>query len=91
MGNLLGSNVFNSLAVGGVIALVGPGPVLDTRLAEWGSVMMVVVVVVSWLMMITGAGSTRREGAVLLAMWVVCVLVLAGGENPDPAAMWVGG
>ena len=26
VGNLLGSNVFNSLAVGGVISLVGPGP-----------------------------------------------------------------
>ena len=37
VGNLLGSNVFNSLAVGGIIGLVGPGPVLDTTLAETGS------------------------------------------------------
>ena len=29
VGNLLGSNVFNSLAVGGVISLAGPGPVGD--------------------------------------------------------------
>ena len=86
VGNLLGSNVFNSLAVGGVIALVGPGPVLDTRLADWGSIMMISVVVISWFMMITGARVTRREGAVLLLMWVACVLVLAGGENPEALA-----
>jgi cation:H+ antiporter len=79
IGNLLGSNVFNSLAVGGVIGLVGPGPVLDTRLAEWGSVMMVVIVVVSWLMMITGSRVTRREGVVLLALWVASVILLSGG------------
>ncbi|MEZ5245100.1 MAG: calcium/sodium antiporter [Acidimicrobiales bacterium] len=79
IGNLLGSNVFNSLAVGGVIGLVGPGPVLDTRLAEWGSVMMVVIVVVSWLMMITGSRVTRREGVVLLALWVGSVILLSGG------------
>jgi cation:H+ antiporter len=78
IGNLLGSNVFNSLAVGGVIGLVGPGPVLDTRLAEWGSVMMVVIVVISWLMMITGSRVTRSEGVVLLALWVGSVILLVG-------------
>jgi cation:H+ antiporter len=85
VGNLLGSNIFNSLAVGGVIALIGPGPVLDTRLAEWGSVMMVVVVVLSWLMMITGARVSRREGLVLIAMWVAAVVILAGGEDVEDA------
>lgn len=79
IGNLLGSNVFNSLAVGGVVGIVGPGPVLDTRLAEWGSVMMVVIVVVSWLMMITGSRVTRPEGAVLLVLWIVSVVLLSGG------------
>ncbi len=85
VGNLLGSNVFNSLAVGGVIALIGPGPVLDTRLAEWGSLMMISIVVVSWLMMITGARVSRREGLVLGLMWIVAVVVLAGGEDVETA------
>lgn len=85
VGNLLGSNVFNSLAVGGVIAFVGPGPVLDTRLADWGSLMMIAVVVTSWFMMFTGARVTRREGTVLVLMWVVCVVVLAGGDDPQAA------
>ena len=79
IGNLLGSNVFNSLAVGGVVGIVGPGPVLDTRLAEWGSVMMVVIVVVSWMMMVTGSRVTRPEGAMLLVLWIVSVVLLSGG------------
>lgn len=80
IGNLLGSNVFNSLAVGGVIGIVGPGPVLDTRLVEWGSVLMIAVVVISWFMMLTGSRVTRREGFVLLALWIASVIILSGGE-----------
>ena len=77
IGNLLGSNMFNSLAVGGVIALAGPGRVLDASLSVWGSTMMVAVVVVSAVMMITKKTVGRVEGLVLLAMWVACVAVLA--------------
>ena len=83
IGNLLGSNVFNSLAVGGVIGLVGPGPVLDTRLAEWGSLLMIGIVVISWVMMMTGSRVTRREGAVLLLLWVASVIILSGGDAPE--------
>lgn len=82
IGNLLGSNLFNSLAVGSVIAFVGPGPVLDTRLAQRGSLLMVGVVLLSWLMMITGSRVTRREGVVLVLIWVGCIVVLAGGDAP---------
>ncbi len=77
IGNLLGSNMFNSLAVGGVIGLAGPGRVLDASLSVWGSTMMVAVVVVSAVMMITKKSVSRVEGLVLLAMWVACVAVLA--------------
>ncbi|MCQ3806826.1 MAG: calcium/sodium antiporter [Acidimicrobiaceae bacterium] len=76
IGNLLGSNMFNSLGVGGVIALVGPGPVLDSGLAVGGSIMMVAVVVISAAMMFTDRRVSRAEGIVLLAMWAGCVLVL---------------
>ncbi len=77
IGNLLGSNMFNSFAVGGAIGLAGPGRVLDASLSVWGSTMMVAVVVVSAVMMITKKSVSRVEGLVLLAMWVVCVVVLA--------------
>ncbi len=77
IGNLLGSNMFNSLAVGGAIGLAGPGRVLDASLSVWGSTMMVAVVVVSAVMMITKKSVSHVEGLVLLAMWVACVAVLA--------------
>lgn len=88
VGNLLGSNMFNSLAVGGVIALVGPGPVLDSTLAGIGTVMMVFIVVVAWVMMITKRGVERWEGIVLIALWLLAVIVLSSG---DEAAEALGG
>lgn len=85
VGNLLGSNVFNSLAVGGVIGLLGPGPVTDTRLAQWGSLLMAAIVVVSWVIMMLGGKVTRRDGVILLALWVISVIVLSGGEATEDA------
>lgn len=78
VGNLLGSNVFNSLAVGGVISLVGPGPVGDVTLQTLGSLMMVVICAVSWVSMATGRRVNRIDGIVLLGLWAVSVALLAG-------------
>ena len=78
VGNLLGSNVFNSLAVGGVIGLVGPGPVGDVTLQTLGSLMMVVICVVSWAAMVIGLRVSRIDGVVLLGLWVVSIALLAG-------------
>ncbi len=90
IGNLLGSNVFNSLAVGGIMGLVGPGPVLDTRLAETGSILMVTIVIVSWVFMVIGGQVDRRKGFILFFLWVVAVVVLSGGEAADTASAWFG-
>lgn len=78
VGNLLGSNVFNSLAVGGAIGLVGPGPVGDVTLQTLGSSMMVVICVVSWVAMAIGHKVSRIDGVVLLGLWVVSIALLAG-------------
>ena len=78
VGNLLGSNVFNSLAVGGVIGLVGSGPVGDVTLQTLGSLMMVVICVVSWVAMAIGRRVSRIDGVVLLGLWVVSIVLLAG-------------
>ena len=78
VGNLLGSNVFNSLAVGGVIALVGPGSVGDVTLQTLGSLMMVVICVVSWAAMAIGHRVSRIDGIVLLGLWAVSIVLLAG-------------
>ena len=78
VGNLLGSNVFNSLAVGGAIGLVGAGPVGDVTLQTLGSSMMVVICVVSWAAMAIGLRVSRIDGVVLLGLWVVSIALLAG-------------
>ena len=78
VGNLLGSNVFNSLAVGGAIGLVGPGPVGDVTVQTLGSLMMVIICVVSWVAMAIGLKVSRIDGVVLLGLWVVSIALLAG-------------
>lgn len=85
VGNLLGSNVFNSLAVGGIIGLVGPGPVLDTTLAETGSVLMVVIVITSAVFMLIGGSVGRNKAFVLFFLWAVSVVVLSGGDTAEAA------
>ena len=85
VGNLLGSNVFNSLAVGGIIGLVGPGPVLATTLAATGSVLMVVIVITSAVFMLIGGSVGRNKAFVLFFLWVVWVVVLSGGDTAEAA------
>lgn len=81
IGNLLGSNMFNSLGVGGVVAIVGPGRVLESSLAVGGSIMMVAAVVVSAVIMFTRKRVSRAEGIVLLTMWAACVLALGASAG----------
>lgn len=77
VGNLLGSNIFNSLAVGGVAALVGPGALLDPTLTVRAVLLMVVVTTVAVGFMLSGRRVVRREGAVLFGAYVVAVPLLA--------------
>ena len=78
VGNLLGSNVFNSLAVGGVISLAGPGPVGDVTIQTFGSSLMVVICLVSWIAMAVGRRVNRIDGVLLVGLWVASVALLAG-------------
>jgi cation:H+ antiporter len=77
VGNLLGSNLFNSLGVAGVAGLVGPGPLVDGTLAGGATVLMLVVVGVTALAMFTDRRVVRWEGAVLLGGYVVAIPFLA--------------
>lgn len=77
VGNVLGSNVFNSLLVGGAIALVGPGPIDDTRLVTYGAVTMVAVAGLGWMVMGRKGIIARPEAALLLVGYVVAVVLTA--------------
>jgi cation:H+ antiporter len=89
IGNLLGSNLFNSLAVGGAIAVLGPGPIEDKGLRTVGVVVMVVVAVAAWVAMVTLRRVHRLEAVGLLVAWVVAVAALAfmAGESDETSAV----
>lgn len=78
LGNLLGSNLFNSLAVGGVVGLVGGTGVDAPALTVTASIAAVALGVLVWVMMRTGRRLRRLEGATLVAIYVALVPLLAG-------------
>lgn len=69
LGNVLGSNTFNSLGVAGVAAIIGPGstPSLDAPIV----LLMIGSAVVAGFFAFTRQKITRLEGAILLGMFVV--------------------
>lgn len=77
LGNLLGSNLFNALAVGGIVGLVGSGTLDAPTLTGLASVAAAVLAAVVWAMMRTGRRLTRAEGGVLLAGYAILVPFLA--------------
>ena len=77
LGNLLGSNMFNSLAVGGAIALIRPGPILDAGLQDVGVIVMVLVAVVVLVSMVALQRIHRIEGVALLTAWLITVALMA--------------
>ncbi len=80
VGNLFGSNIFNALAVGGGMGLIGPGLVGDDTLTTFGIGAMLLVAGVSFLLAIGGT-IDRPRGLVLLALYVGAMVLLAVQED----------
>jgi cation:H+ antiporter len=78
VGNLLGSNLFNSGAVGATAAFAGAGTVIDPTITTLGVGLMVGIAVVATLFMITGKRVVRWEGLVLLVAYGATLPLLAG-------------
>ncbi len=80
VGNLLGSNLFNSLGGGAVIGLAAAGPVSPAGphgpIRVGVLVVMVAVGVLGWAMVRRGHRVTRGEGAVLLVIYAGTVPLL---------------
>ncbi|MDE0269441.1 MAG: calcium/sodium antiporter [Acidimicrobiaceae bacterium] len=79
VGNVLGSNVFNSLAVGGLISIVGPGPIPDIKLHTVGAAIMALICILSWCTMAANHRVTYRDSIVLLSLWLGSIFLLATG------------
>jgi cation:H+ antiporter len=77
VGNLLGSNMFNALGVGGVTGIIGAGTLNEPGLTEFGVVAATAVAGVAWLMMKTGRVVGRAEGAALVILYAALVPFLS--------------
>ncbi len=77
LGNLLGSNMFNSLAVGGVIAVLGAGPISDELMRTYGIVIMVLVAVTAWVFMVALKRVSKQEAILLLVGYGFAILLLS--------------
>jgi cation:H+ antiporter len=71
VGNLLGSNMFNALAVGGVVALLAPGPIDDPSLTVVGVIAMIVASLLALAFMVSRHVVSRREAALLVVFYVM--------------------
>ena len=78
LGNLLGSSLFNSLAVGGVVGLVGGAVVDAPALTIRAPLAAVALGVLVWAMMRTGRRLRRTEGAALVVAYIALVPLLVG-------------
>ncbi len=70
VGNLLGSNLFNSLAVGAVIGLLGDGAAPESSLTGQGVLIMLVVCIGVFLAMVGRKAMNRLDGTILLSVFV---------------------
>ena len=77
VGNLLGSNMFNALGVGGVIGLLGSSGLDAPALSGFAVVAAVGVSIVVLVMMITRRTIGRLEGILLVVLYAVLVPFLS--------------
>ncbi len=90
VGNLLGSNLFNSLAVGGVVGVLGDGMIQDSSLATLDMGFMLVVCIGAFAAMWSRAIFTKIEGIVLLAVFFAFIVVSYISETSESAVAALG-
>lgn len=78
LGNLLGSNLFNCLAVGAVIGFADAGALDDTTLTTGGVALMLAITVAAAVVMAVGRRVTRLEAGLLLVAYLAVLPLLAG-------------
>ena len=77
IGNLFGSNIFNSLAVGGAMGLVGAGRINDPSLTRFGIGAMLVVVVLAYCLGVRKSRISRADALLLLGVYGLTTTILA--------------
>lgn len=77
VGNVLGSNLFNSLAAGGLIGLTA-GRFTPSGATSWGLLLMVFTAVAAWIVMARTGRVTPREAVTLMVLYAATLPLLAG-------------
>ncbi|HEY8544764.1 MAG TPA: calcium/sodium antiporter [Acidimicrobiales bacterium] len=77
LGNVLGSNLFNALAVGGVVGLVGPAAIDDASLTVGAVLLMLAITAVAAVVLTRRHNVTRAEALVLLIAYLACLPLLS--------------
>jgi cation:H+ antiporter len=77
IGNVLGSNLFNCLAVGALVGLVGPSPIDDAGLTVGAVVLMLAITALGAAAMTRRRLVTRPEATVLLLAYLALMPALA--------------
>ncbi len=90
VGNLLGSNLFNSLAVGAVVAFLGDGQVSDPSLTGLDLWFMLAVCLLGAAAMFTRAVIERAEGTLLLGIFIGFLIATWWDESQETAEALVG-
>lgn len=75
LGNILGSNIYNTLGIGGLTALIAP-TAIPREIATFDNLVMVAVSALLLVVARTGWKIGRVEGAVLLAGYVLYVALI---------------
>jgi len=76
VGNVLGSNLINSLLIGGAIALISPTTIEIGTLAAAGWLMMGLVVIATFFLA-TGRTLVRWEGWTLIGIYIAATVVVS--------------
>ena len=75
LGNVLGSCLYNILAIGGVVALVGPTEV-PSEIAGFDNIVMLSAVVLLFILLYASSSLTRHHGALLFSGYGIYVWAL---------------
>lgn len=75
-GSVLGSNVFNSTAVAGAAAVIGPATITDAGLTVVAATSMVGVAALAWLFLGLDGRLRRWEGGVLLGVYAATLALI---------------
>ena len=73
LGNVLGSNIFNLLLIGGVTAVIAPGTI-PGEITNFGLPVLIAASVMLLIFAATGRKITRWEGGVLLIVYLILLV-----------------